>query len=266
VGKNFTILHYTGQAWKTVQYQPSAHHLNDIWGTSSTHILAVGAKGTIMRYNGSEWKDESPFPDKGKDDKMLHGLWGASANDLWVSGAQGVILHYDSQWKMSMSTTGHYYKVWGSSANDVWVVGTKNTIWHFNGSLWSSQAIVSPGGTLFGIFGISPSTFWAVGETEEGGIKRPLMLRYMAGGFVAHPQGSAVEGRLARVWVSPSGKAWAVGSTANESKGLILHFNGSDWLNVTPGDIPPQNAVWGFSDSEIWSVGNGGSTWNCSAL
>jgi hypothetical protein len=264
VGKAATILHYDGSAWKAVAAIPSTQHLHDLWGISATNIVAVGEKGTILHYNGSQWLDETPFKVEDKNDKQLYGIWGAGANQLWISGSPGLVLFFDGQWKMSMSVGGEYHKAWGSSATDVWIVGTKNTIWHYNGSSWSNTLVNFPGGTLFGVFGSSATNFWAVGEMVDGGLKRPLLLKYQIdGSFAAHPKGSSFEGSLARLWVSPSGKAWAVGSSSNGQKGLILHYNGSDWLNVTPGTIPPQNAIWGFSDADVWSVGNGGSSWRC---
>ena len=52
-----------------------------IWGSSATDVFAVGRRGTILHYNGSNW---SPMTSGTTTD--LVDVWGSSSNDVFAVG------------------------------------------------------------------------------------------------------------------------------------------------------------------------------------
>ncbi len=83
-------------------------------------VWAVGSKGTIQHWNGSDWTSMSI-----KDQPQLNGIWGSGSEDIWVVGQGGIILHWDNvTWSQFASGIKEDLRaVWGSSAKDVWAVG-----------------------------------------------------------------------------------------------------------------------------------------------
>jgi hypothetical protein len=87
VGRSGTILHYDGSAWSAMS-SGTTNYLDDVWGSSSTDVFAVGWD-TILHYDGSAWSAMSS-PSTGS----LKGVWGSSASDVSAVGLNGTILHY----------------------------------------------------------------------------------------------------------------------------------------------------------------------------
>ncbi len=134
-------------------------------------------------------------------------------------------------------TTASLFGVWGISASSVWAVGNSGTILHFNGTAWKS---VSSGTTqdLLAVWGTSASDVWAVG----------------GGGTILHFNGvnwssvaSATNLYLYGVWGTSASNAWATGQS-----GTILHYNGTDWSSVSSGTAQGLYTVWGSSASDVW--------------
>jgi hypothetical protein len=65
------------------------------------------------------------------------------------------------------------------------------------------------------------------------------------------------------VWAITPSDAWAVGSG-----GLVEHWNGSAWTDVSSGVTADLYAVWAANSSDVWIVGAAGTVlrWNGSAL
>jgi hypothetical protein len=67
----------------------TAKRLNDIWGTASQDIFAVGDDGTIRHCDGATWSSMfSPT------NSALQAVWGSGPGSLYAVGSSGAILHY----------------------------------------------------------------------------------------------------------------------------------------------------------------------------
>jgi len=79
----------------------TTEYLLDIWGTSATDVFACGWNGTILHYDGVQWRVmDTPvtFP--------LCALLGNASNDVYSVGYVGTILHYDgAEWTKQPSGT-----------------------------------------------------------------------------------------------------------------------------------------------------------------
>ena len=148
----------------------TSNHLWAVWGTSSSNVFAVGANGTILRYNGSAWSsmDSSSAGMMPGTDHTLFAVWGSSPSDVFAVGYKNILLHYNgSAWSNMGSPILYPGDVWGTSSSDVFIVGAFANIWKYNGSVWnemSSGTTISPTASMLnGIWGSSSSDIFAVG-------------------------------------------------------------------------------------------------------
>jgi len=56
-GRSF-ILHYDGKHW-TEQQTPGGNRLMSVWVNSPNDAWACGLNGTLLHYNGAEWREDS---------------------------------------------------------------------------------------------------------------------------------------------------------------------------------------------------------------
>ena len=165
VGDTHIFRCYGINAWDRMNYSylkaklPS-DEFKGVWYNSSSDVYVVGAGGTILHYDGTEWT----IMDSGTTERLT-GIWGSSSSDIFAVGRNGTILHYDgSNWsQMDGGTRKELTGIWGSSSTDVFVVGKEGTILHYDGESWSLMESGTTK-TLYGIGGYSSSCIFAVGS------------------------------------------------------------------------------------------------------
>jgi len=198
VGDHGTILHFDGSDWRRMP-SGSEDNLYAIWGTSWSNIFAVGERGTILRSNGYTWA----LMDNPESSQDLYGVWGTSANDVFAVGENGTILHYNgTSWQAQSANWDQYRGIWGVASNNVFVVGDWS-VQHWNGTSWSAM------------------------ET--------------AGACY-----------LRAIWGSSASDVYAASNS-----GIIWHYNGSAWSSTDLTDYPPLTSIWGLSSSLIYAAGEG---------
>jgi hypothetical protein len=94
--------------------------LQGVWPRTATDVWAVGDAGTILRFDGGQWR-----PSTSGSSNRLRAVWGVADASVWAVGDKGTILHWDGgSWKAETSnTTDDLYSVWGTGAGDVWAAG-----------------------------------------------------------------------------------------------------------------------------------------------
>jgi hypothetical protein len=259
-------------------------------------VLAVGAEGTILRYDGQAWSkmiSNSTSP--------LNGVWGASTSDIFVVASPGTILHYDgSAWStMANFSGGQLYAVWGSSGSDVYAVGwfaLLGLILHYDGDHWSVQELADPGAgpagsfaenNITGIWGSSKDQVFAVGYWDVY-----VTLGFESwGGSVFEKTGSnswSVTGTFNApqfqdtyaVWGTSPSDVFAggnyIGPDGQVSGNYLIHYDGSGWSTMimpTP-DQSVIKEIWGSSPTDVFATGQSstaeyiyhydGTTWTVS--
>lgn len=101
----------------------------------------------------------------------LLSVWGTSASDVWTVGGDArdgtgpVVLHYDgSAWERMETgqSAGDLWWVFGFEGGPIYMGGAGGMILRYEGGDFTLMG--TPGtGTVFGIWGASPSDVWAVG-------------------------------------------------------------------------------------------------------
>jgi hypothetical protein len=201
----------------------------------------------------------------------LSGVWGSGPNDVFVVGGSAAgaeVYHYDGSDWSPMTTPAMPLLVWvyGFGPNDVYTVGTQGAMAHYDGSNWTT---IDTGTTedLWGIFGFTATDLWIVGGDPFD--NDPLILRYDGSTFTPYPVDAAQNPQGAKSLF----KVWGIGSElfAVGQKGLILRFDGTNWVNSPAGAEANQDFVslWGTSESDIVAVGGRNNariaTWNGSS-
>ena len=93
VGKSGVIFSriYQGISWQPWKSETSGltTDLNGVWGATESYILAVGAGGKIVRWDGANWGAMTSGTTE-----ILNGAWGTSSANAYAVGAANTLLHY----------------------------------------------------------------------------------------------------------------------------------------------------------------------------
>ncbi|MFQ5456227.1 MAG: WD40/YVTN/BNR-like repeat-containing protein, partial [Nitrospirota bacterium] len=138
-----TMLRWIDNTWvdKSISTgsSPTNEEVKSISMVSSNDGWAVGKKGTILQWNGSNWSTvTSPT------NQDLESVSMVDANNGWAVGKKGEIIQWDgSNWSTVTSPTNEDLKsISMVSSNDGFAVGKKGEIIQWDGSNWST--VTSP--------------------------------------------------------------------------------------------------------------------------
>jgi hypothetical protein len=103
---------------------------------------------------------------------------------------------------------------------------------------------------LWGVWGASADDVWTVGG--DGFSRPPVLCRFdgAAWSVVELPPLTVVSRALFKVWGASADAVWAVGH-----RGLIVHFDGTQWIEQTSGTSLDLISLWGTGPDEILAVG-----------
>lgn len=287
VGDGGTVIRWNGTSWSTVAVAGVTANLQAIHGSGAAAIWAVGANATILRWDGTAWSEQDA-PSGVTDD--LFGVWAASNGSAMAVGERGRGLRFNpgnSTWVNNATGAGNtviMQAVWGTGANSIWAVGTGGEIRFWNGTTWTSQ----PSGTaanLFGVHGAAANQVWAVGAggdlvffngtswaVQDSDTNQNLLAVDVVSGSQALAVGnrravslwngtewSATVAPLSNVafpaiWAADDDRVWFGGAG-----GLIVRWNGQQFVNTVSGTNRAINGMWGLDHSNIWAVGANGT-------
>jgi len=273
-------------AWKRVA-SGTDKSLWSATGTASNKVFALGDDGTIRRFNGVGWTDDSggglcDFVD----------AWTSPSGHSYAVGGGKCFLEYDgTSWSdVDPLPRGswNYTAIWGISDDDIFVAATpvagtfSGRILRWDGTSWSITDTFEPTG--FGdLWGSSSSDVFAVGSSTiirfDGidwsdpmtiGTTKPLwglwgfapdivyafgdggaILRYDGADWAV--QTSGVTTSLFAGWGTSPNNIFAVGF-----EGVVLHYNGTAWSPMESDTDSDLFDVWGSSGNNIFAVGISG--------
>jgi hypothetical protein len=216
VGARGTVLHFDGARWKE-QQSGTSRNLSAVWAVSPTDVFAVGFDGLILHFDGKEWRSQTSGTTR-----TLSAIWGDSPSNVIAVGRSGTILRYDGRaWHTEQSGTGQdLLAVWGSSSSDVYAGGTRGTLLHFSGGSWSPVQI-----RLEKLLQVQEtySQFNALGGTSPTDV------------YAAGWQGLV--------------------SADVDRTGVLLRFDGQAWKAVPDGDTELVSSLWAASPADVFLVG-----------
>jgi hypothetical protein len=270
------MYHFDGSTWLPVRLAVSdggnihgPFSFGGIYGFNSNDIFVVGENyypngnpppnfidsGLVIHYDGNAWR-EITLDIRGS---YLTTVWGANPSDVWFGG-NGVLYHYDGSiaTRVPFDSNTIFGDIRGYASNDIYAIcgrvknytppddSVQYLFYHYDGGEW----------TALDSFVISPELHtWRFGNTiwisDDGKLYSSA---YGISGF----EGGSWRELLAsndylKVGGSSSNNIFGVGN-----RGVIHHWNGSDWANISAseGMVLFDNAVW--SDNvETFIVGIG---------
>ncbi len=218
-----------------------------LWGTHSLtrdEGYAVGKGGTILRYNGNNWRQ---LMGPGAGQVNWRGMAGAGENFVLVGTAGNILVGTQGESTFAepplLRDLNDVSTVDGSK---YWAVGLGGAVVSGAGEVWAAETVPT-NEDLWGVFARANDDVWVVG----------------AAGTVLHWDGAAwatvdtaTAAELHAVWVSPAGVV-----TVSGENGETLRGNAGGLTLVAP--LSPNwtiNAAWGFGEDLVHTVGEGGYT------
>ena len=240
IGRRGTILHYNGTEWSG-QTSGTQASLNGLWGSGPDNIFAVGYDGTILHYDGAAWTGQTSGTSKD-----IYGVWGSGPDNIYAVGGSGTILHHDGNtWSHRTSgTTDYLNAIWGSGPDDIYAVGSGGTILHYDGTSWSQQTSGTTE-TLNGVWGSGPDDVFAASYYGT-------VLHFDGTGWTEHlaASGGYFTGAGA-IWGSGPDDVYVMVGTG----GSVRHYDGTSWTKVMSGSSEPLSGIWGSRANDVFAVG-----------
>jgi hypothetical protein len=209
------------------------HWLADVAGVAVADYWAVGyeldpeppndpAAGLFAFYNGTVWAEVAVV-----DDPPLYGVWGYATNDYWAVGGTGLQAH----------------------------------IWHYNGVAWTSHTQPDQDARIiYCVHGDISTRAYCAGSGA-------FIADWDGVTWTVHAAaGDMIGWEFYGTWAS-AGNAYVCGGDqgwwgASGGNGVILIEAppaGGTWQAYgLPQSCPTLRAMWGFSDGNIWAVGDQG--------
>ena len=207
-------------------------NLLGVWGTSPKDVVAVGAGGTMLRYDGRAWSLDPAG--KGHDFTAIHGSDGA----LVASGREGLLLlRTKGQWKaLETGASEDRWGVW-MSGDEIFAAGNKGTMVRCKGGVCGPTATGTKN-DLTNVWGKSPTEVYAMGE-------KGTLLRWDGASWKMHGVPSGAELRA----MGPDGQGGILATTWSTTYLLrdgtwTKAAAGGGW-SIAQGTDGEVRAVWG---------------------
>jgi len=247
------ILHKHAATWSEVELGFRVPLLNWVHGTSGSDVFVGGNDGTILHFDGSEWRLQAT-----PTTLPVWGLWALAPDDVWAVGGDNarttppLVMRFDGvAWAIAefpplLRPRVHaFFKVWAADADNVWMVGQNGVILGFNGETFTEfGAGISQ--DLIGIWGTGPHDI-----TTVGGRGTAEFAHYDGDRWRRAPQ-TGLPG-LNGVWTRRSDVAHAVGVA-----GTVLRLAPSDLSVLETVAVPTDlelHAVFGDASGQILALG-----------
>ncbi len=242
------ILNSGSQSW-AAQASPVTAQLSSVAMTSSTDGWAVGAGGTIVRWDGTNWTQYPSSPTA----RALTDISMVSAAVGYAVGGNGAFIKWNgAAWTSQTSVPRVMVGLDAVSENQVWAAGNSGYLYFWNGSSWSGSVRRSTQ-TWTSIDMVSPTDGWAVGA--GGGV---------VGCHAVSGDCSTMSSWTLQAYTAPralSGVSCASTSLcfAVGNQGQISYYNGTAWSNFASPTANTLYSVHMISATDGWAVGAGGA-------
>src|SRR5688572_24157039 len=234
-----------------------------------------------------------PSPDPSATRNMIRGMSGTSSSDVWAVGSYEEVFNYNPynvqhdlllHWNGAVwqqfpalhlsATLDDLWDVEAISANNVWAVGayndfatTRAELLHYDGISWTNQPLpfITGGSFLNALHAINASDIWAAGG-QSGSPTRPCFVIHYNGSSwteITVPPVGVYRNRFNDIHGISSNDIWAAGHWGNsygDFHALIMHWNGTNWSNISlPSSIVSQLSevlsIKMIAANDVWAVG-----------
>lgn len=215
VGASGTVIKYDGANWTTVD-AGIGEDLFDVFFLNENMGWVVGADGTIFKYDGTSWTDESFTADVGD----LYAVYMLDETNGYVAGVDGIIFQYDgTTWAEAADLGFQVNDLEFIDADMGWAVGAGASIYNYDDGTWYDQSTGSE--DYFSVSIVSGINVWAAGD----------------GGVIANYDGiewTEVETtnnkELNAICMTSASSGYALGKEK-----ILMVYNGTSWVQTTSG-------------------------------
>jgi len=167
-----TIVHWDGKNTTVVYTKSENFIIQNIHGSSTTNIWAVGTeyyspwRNLVLHFNGTTWKEITNLPD---ETFFPSGVYVLNEKEIYICGESGLVYGNENGWKeISIPGNAALSKIKGINGNDIFLTGHFNSLYHYNGKDWHwfDELYKPQGGFLRGVFPISDKVY-TVGHDEN---------------------------------------------------------------------------------------------------
>ncbi|GLC23571.1 Ig-like domain-containing protein [Roseisolibacter agri] len=189
------IFRLQGATWSEMT-KPTTNALYAVWSGTANFALAVGQRGTLLRFDGTAWR-VAPLLNRTEN---LLSVWGADTSNVFVGAAGGGLYRFDgATWTAQTSpSTCSVWGIWGASSRDVYAATGCGEVLRYDGTSWTR--VIQ-----------APTNLWAITGLPAGGAIAPggnhLLLRGFPTALVASDLGPRTSRRPADVRTSRGGGA-----------------------------------------------------------
>jgi len=244
-----------------------SEHLNDVWVESAQRAIAVGNHGTVVVYDGFQWRRQDSVLSE-----ALYQVWGTASGTVYALGSDLYRLS-NGAWRLVAGSPAGITAAAEAPSEDVWVATRMEesgvpelSVWHLTQGGWSEYLVPVPLGA--GDLPADRITHIALAGSEVVVAGRYVPPVYQHPYFFVGRLRDGVwsfdvfQGDRPALWANDCA-AWIVGG--NTLSGRFVQAAGTDWIDVPAEfDLNELNAVWGNDPNDVWTVGQGGTIahWN----
>jgi photosystem II stability/assembly factor-like uncharacterized protein len=250
VGAAGTILRYDGISWTVVPFAKILD-LNGI-AVLGNDGWAVGEKGTVLRLSNGAWSDESLSTDIDLYDVAL-----AGDGSGWLVGAGGTVFRLQSggwsQVDVGKTLDLHCAAVY--DAENAWLGGDYNTVLQWDGANWTDVKVKPQYPQPLNPVFLAASAYGVNGTPAVWAGGYGVSFSNSVNGewtFIHSPVRSPVNGMHIK---RETEYGWAVGDNA-----VLAFFDGNSWSLYSEGGVTGDlNDVFTVGKNQAWAVGDGGA-------
>ena len=159
-----------------------------------------------------------------------------------------------------LPANGALSDIWFSGPNDGYAVGSQpagTLIMHYDGQRWSPINEGITGGDLLGVWGLSASDIWAVGDEDLGAGNFQGIVVHLADGHVKDAIRLNLSGLSKIRMISPT-EGWAIGQTEADGA-FVAHVKDGIWtsLNLSgPSGLRDAHGLVALSPNDVYIAGS----------
>lgn len=199
--------------------------------------IAVGSGGLATHWDGLRWVVQQTALTA-----ALEGVAFADAEIAFAVGGPQIIRWDGGTWTLVHAIDENLHALVALPGDEVWAVGDNGAIVHAVGGTLTHLASPVPA-VLRGMWRASDGTLWVVGDSGT-------VLRSTDGlAFTAVAGGTGND--LFAIWGRADDDLFAVGR-----RGTIIHWNGAEWADITPGDSQGTLRAVGGVAGDVWAMGS----------
>jgi photosystem II stability/assembly factor-like uncharacterized protein len=248
VGDKGTIIHWNGTE-SQIQKQLTSENLNDIFVISGSEIYVVGENEIFLSYDGNDWRRELSFSPFG-----INCIWASDSDHLFAAGAHGTAFMRENEaWHQIHNDDDNdliFYDIWGGSKERVFFVGGNLS----QGIVyeWDGSSVASMSipdcKTLHCVWGTDENNVYAAGDGR--------VILFFDGAQWQIVQQYDDDSRIHDIWGSDDNQIYAVGGNLNG--GMLIQKNNNIWQKLEQDFYHWMNGIDGYNN-HVMIVGEYGS-------